>query len=214
MAAPDETLRLYMHVPRTRTLGPGVRYAIWVQGCPFRCPGCLTPDALSSEGGHPVPLEALAEDILATDGIEGLTLSGGEPFAQAAPLAALIRLLRAHRDLGVIVYSGFRLEALRRKAAQSFNAGIAALLRETDLLIDGLYVAALDDGRSLRGSANQRIHPLTDRYRAALDQYGQPRRAVEMHLVEDTLKMVGVPGPEMRARWQTGFYGSTNPSTG
>ena len=207
------SLRLYMHVPRTRTLGPGVRYALWVQGCPFRCPGCLTPDALSSDGGHPVPIDALAEDILATDGIEGLTLTGGEPFAQAEPLAALIRRVRDPRDLGVIVYSGYRLETLRRLSGQPSGAGIAALLRETDLLIDGLYVAALDDGRSLRGSANQRAHPLTDRYRAALDQYGQPRRVVEMHIVEETLQMVGVPGPEMLARWQARFYDTASPST-
>ncbi|NCA71503.1 MAG: 4Fe-4S cluster-binding domain-containing protein, partial [Sphingobacteriia bacterium] len=50
-ADPPAVLRLYSRIPRTRSLGPGLRFALWVQGCPLRCPGCMTPDALPFDGG-------------------------------------------------------------------------------------------------------------------------------------------------------------------
>ena len=84
-----------------------------------------------------------------------MTISGGEPFLQAAPLAALAARIHA---LGgsVITYTGYLFEELAGRARK--DAGIAALLDATDLLIDGPYIAAL---RSLdiawRGSSNQRL---------------------------------------------------------
>src|SRR2546429_8298948 len=76
----------------TRALGPGLRSVVWVQGCRLRCPGCMTPDALSMEQARLVAPEALAEELFADHRrITGLTLSGGEPMLQAAGLAALVR---------------------------------------------------------------------------------------------------------------------------
>ena len=99
----SETLTLYARLPRTRALGPFTRFALWVQGCPFHCPGCMTPDARPFEGGETVAIDRLAAEVLAVDDIEGLTVSGGEPFTQAAGLAALVRQVRAYRDLGLIL---------------------------------------------------------------------------------------------------------------
>ena len=110
------SLRLYARIPRTRVLGPFVRYGLWVQGCPFRCPGCMTPDALAFTGGEEIAIAGLVSQILAIDEIEGLSVSGGEPFAQAAALALLMRQLRSQRDLGLILYSGYRWRDLQRQA--------------------------------------------------------------------------------------------------
>lgn len=192
-------LRLYSRVARTRSLGPGLRFALWVQGCPLRCPGCMTPAALPFAGGESVPVERLAQEILAVEDIEGLTLSGGEPFAQAAAAAALILRLRRQRDLGLIVYSGYRLAALRRLAQA--DAGVSALLGQTDLLIDGPYLATANDDAPLRGSSNQRLLPLTDRYRDHLASDAHARQ-IEVHVEIGVRMLVGIPSRRQLAWWQ------------
>lgn len=197
----QDWLRVYAQVPRTRVLGPFLRYALWVQGCPLRCPGCMTPDALSFDGGRLVPIPSLAEEILAVDDIEGLTLSGGEPFAQAAGLAALMGYLRSRRDLGLILYSGYRLREIRRLARK--DTGVATLLAAIDLLIDGPYLAASNDDVGLRGSANQKIWPLSDRYLPSLQTYSPARaREVELHVDIGERMLVGIPSVRQLAWWQ------------
>lgn len=184
-------LSVHMREPAVRTLGPGVRYALWVQGCPRRCPGCVAPEAQALDGGTALETGALAWEILLS-GAEGLTISGGEPFLQAEALAELIRTVRRKRDLGVIVYTGYRYEELLADPAAR------ALLEETDLLIDGPYVKELDDGKSLRGSSNQRVIPLTERYRGELSLYGRPERPTEAFAHGAEVHYVGVSG-----EWKT-----------
>ncbi len=199
-----DTFNIYTYIPQTRTLGPFLRFAIWVQGCPFRCPGCMTPNALPETGGHLMPISELVQLIQDTPSIEGLTLTGGEPFAQAGALAKLIYHLRQIKDLGVIVYSGYTFKKLQVLAIS--RPEVAVLLRQIDLLIDGPYVAALNDGGSLRGSSNQQTHLLTKRYATVLnDYYGQPKRPVEIHLTKEDVMLVGVPGEETLRKWQKQF---------
>lgn len=184
-------LSVHMREPAVRTLGPGVRYALWVQGCPRRCPGCVAPEAQALDGGTALETGALAWEILLS-GAEGLTISGGEPFLQAEALAELIRTVRRKRDLGVIVYTGYVYEELLADPAAR------ALLEETDLLIDGPYVKELDDGKSLRGSSNQRVLTLTERYREELSLYGRPERPTEAFAHGAEVHYVGVSG-----EWKT-----------
>lgn len=135
--------------------GPGLRLTLFTQGCPHDCPGCHNPETHPMRGGSPHTLEALAARYAENPLLAGVTFSGGEPFLQAAPLAALA--VRIHALGGsVITYTGYIFEDLAVRAQG--DAGIAALLDATDLLIDGPYIAAL---RSLdiawRGSSNQRL---------------------------------------------------------
>ena len=181
-------------------LGPGERYVIWTQGCHRSCPGCMTPEGQSLEGGTLMDTGDLARKILAS-GREGITVSGGEPFLQAQALAELIGVLRQQRNLGVIVYTGFTLEQLRRQQ----DPHVDALLRACDLLIDGEYVEALNDGGSLRGSSNQRAIPLTDRYRKDLALYGAPERRIQIVFSEDSATVIGVPGRDLLDRFRRFF---------
>src|SRR5450432_977779 len=71
-------------VPTTEAEGPGRRFALWFQGCPLRCPGCCNPEMLPFAGGTPMPLADVVAQLRAANGIEGITLLGGEPFAHAA----------------------------------------------------------------------------------------------------------------------------------
>ena len=68
---------------QTRALGPGVRAAIWVQGCQLRCRGCIAPDWIPQTEAQLVPVAHLAERILQIPALQGLTISGGEPMLQA-----------------------------------------------------------------------------------------------------------------------------------
>ncbi|MFO0845179.1 MAG: 4Fe-4S cluster-binding domain-containing protein [Gemmataceae bacterium] len=76
-------------MPATEAEGPGPRFALWFQGCPLRCPGCCNPEMLPFEGGQATPLSEVLRQLDAADGVEGITLLGGEPTAHAAGAAAL-----------------------------------------------------------------------------------------------------------------------------
>lgn len=187
-----ETLNVAQICPATRSLGPGKRFVVWVQGCPFNCAGCVSPDWIPLKAASVMPVQDLAGLILDAGDIEGVTISGGEPALQASGLARLLSIVKSARPhLSVIAFSGFTLEQLRRKSAA--EAGVGEFLEHLDVLIDGLYVSGLNDGRGLRGSSNQRVHFLTERYAALGEEFESRARAVEVHALSDGLLMVGVP---------------------
>ena len=179
----------------TRALGPGLRSALWVQGCPFHCRGCVAPDWIPDRPARRAEPSVLAAELLADPRVTGLTFSGGEPMAQAEELTEVARHARGIRELSIICFTGYRLETLPPDAD--------ALMAEVDVLIDGRYVAARDDDRGLRGSANQRVHHLTDRLREADSELtGGPRRA-ELRVRGTETLLVGVPGRTVAAAWKT-----------
>ncbi len=111
---------------------------------------------------------------------------------QAQGLAEVIKIARRQRDLTLICFTGYRLPELRK---QDSRPGIPELLAQVDVLIDGRYVAARNDGRGLRGSDNQQVHMLTGRLECtAADLANGPRRA-EIRLRRGSALLVGVPGP-------------------
>ncbi|PRX66981.1 anaerobic ribonucleoside-triphosphate reductase activating protein [Nonomuraea fuscirosea] len=179
----------------TEALGSGIRAVVWVQGCPFHCRGCLAPDWIPDRPAQQMSPHELAAALLSDSRVTGLTFSGGEPMAQAAELAATARVVRAVKEVTLICFTGFRLEELTDRPAA------AELLAEVDVLIDGRYVAARNDDRGLRGSANQRVHHLTDRLRG-FDFTGAPRRA-ELHVNDRDVLLVGVPPSGLTAAWST-----------
>lgn len=139
--------------------GPGLRFVVFTQGCPHRCPGCHNPETHLPLGGHLLTVDATFALYEQSPAQQGITLSGGEPFMQAEPLAELAeRVKRAGGD--VICYTGYVREALERMAQR--DEDVKKLLAQIDLLIDGPFILAK---RSLalpfRGSRNQRIIALT-----------------------------------------------------
>lgn len=178
-------------LPRIKVLGPFSRYVIWTQGCNRRCPGCMSPESRLWDGGAQYDVAEITKRILRYPETEGITISGGEPFLQAAALSNLIDSIRKERDFGVICYTGFTIEELSSDEAPPGSVG---LLNRIDLLIDGPYVKELNDDGALRGSSNQRILPLTGRYRDYLSLYGaEGKRETEPKMIEDGFLVVGVP---------------------
>jgi anaerobic ribonucleoside-triphosphate reductase activating protein len=187
------TLRLHHREAPVGVLGPGNRAVVWVQGCPFRCPGCMTPDSLDFEGGYEIAIEELAQWVFEQEGIEGVTFSGGDPMAHAAGLSLLVDAVRQRRDLGVMCYTGFTLEYLEAKGTPEQRA----FLERIDLLVDGPYVQALHADLLWRGSSNQRLILLTNRYRMEVEKRlggGDRSDGLEVFLTLDgRLCVAGVP---------------------
>ena len=116
---------------KTKVLGPGVRYVVWVQGCKRRCPGCINPLGQPlSENGYWKSVAALEQDILHVEGLTGITISGGEPFLQAEALAKLVKLIKENSKLDIMIYSGYTLKQLREMQ----NADVDYILGHIDLL--------------------------------------------------------------------------------
>lgn len=144
----------------TRMVGPGLRDAVWVQGCSVRCPGCANQAYLAHERRVLMPVERLLSHLEARRGhIEGLSVLGGEPTEQPEAVAALLRGTQV-LGLSTVLFTGRTWASLQRDPA------CAALLAHTDLLIDGPYLESQKDlTLHWRGSRNQRLLRLTDRFK-------------------------------------------------
>lgn len=193
-------LRISHYVDETKVLGPFVRSALWVHGCCFNCEGCLARE-MNSREYKAADAEKLAEHFLSVKDTDGITISGGEPFLQAEALSLMIRRIRDTRpDYGVIIYTGFTLEELKDKN----NASTDELLGMADIIIDGKYVKELDDGVPYRGSSNQRILLLTDRYKDISKEYYNTsgKRNIEIQVTGKNIYMVGVPSENGLKIWE------------
>lgn len=134
--------------------GPGWRFVVFAQGCPHHCPGCQNPQTHDFEGGYESKVGNLITEMKKNPLLSGVTLSGGDPFAQAEAFAILAA--EAHRlGLNVMTYTGWTYEQLMDGIAS--HPGWEALLKETDVLVDGRFLL---EEKSLalpfRGSRNQR----------------------------------------------------------
>ena len=193
-------LRVAQVVPCTEAEGPGRRFAVWLQGCPLRCPGCCNPQMLPFEGGRETSvaeLSELARESADRDGVEGITILGGEPFAQAPGAAELARLVRSS-GLSVMVFSGFTIEEIRA----SLDPAYRDLLDRTDLLVDGPYLRDQPETRRRWiGSANQRIHALSSRYRVDDPRWQRPN-TLEIRLEGPVVTVNGFPSPSAVGIWR------------
>ncbi len=114
-------------------------------------------------------MEQAYQTILAAqDGLEGLTISGGEPMHQHSALAALLKQVRRTTQLSVLVFSGYTWEEIHKfPRAQHF-------LDQVDVLIAGRFEVNNRMASALIGSTNKTVHFLTPRYQSSdLEQVPQ-----------------------------------------
>ncbi len=150
----ESKLRVSGIVEESVTDGPGIRYVIFVQGCPHTCPGCHNPQTHPFDGGTLMDIADIFKQIGRNPLLRGVTFSGGEPFCQSAPLAALAERIHTQTRLDVITYTGYTFEEL----LQSGDPSVRRLLEQTNLLIDGRFeLEKRDLTLRFRGSANQRV---------------------------------------------------------
>lgn len=142
--------------------GEGVRYVIFTQGCNHNCPGCQNPQTHSFTDGNDVEITELLTDILINPLLDGITLSGGDPFFQAKECEKLALAVKK-QGLTVWAYTGFIFEEFikfieNKPCDKRINKDMIKLLKTVDILVDGPFII---DKKSLdcifRGSSNQRL---------------------------------------------------------
>ncbi len=198
------------HFPVT-VLGPGRRVGLWLQGCTIRCRGCISRDTWPADPATAVEVDDVLEWVrgLPPDDVDGVTVSGGEPFDQPEALGALLAGLDDwRRGLGrpvdLLAYSGRPLAELR--------ARFAGLLGLLDAVVPEPFVQAAPTDEALRGSANQQVVALTplarDRYTAAL---AAQRSAIQVDVDDETIWFIGIPrqGDLRRMKEQAASAGIT-----
>lgn len=154
-------LKIHHILNASRSNGPGQRAVVWTQGCTLGCPGCFNPETHDFISGEGKPVEDIARDLInLAYGIEGITISGGEPFQQAHALADLLDIIRRSSSLSIIVFTGYTLDELRG------IPGAPAALSSIDVLIAGRFEVKNRLAAGLVGSANKTLHFLTPRYSA------------------------------------------------
>ncbi|MBU4438635.1 MAG: anaerobic ribonucleoside-triphosphate reductase activating protein [Acetobacterium sp.] len=149
----NEKVRIAGVIKESIVDGPGIRFVVFAQGCPHHCDGCHNPATHDFNKGNLIEIETIINEMKRNPLLDGITLSGGEPFEQPEAFGELARRSKA---LGyhVMTYTGYTYETLMEKKDEQR----LRLLENTDLLVDGKFEA---EQKSLmlkfRGSKNQRI---------------------------------------------------------
>ena len=191
----DAHLNIGYFNPITEVEGPGKRFALWVQGCFFRCPDCCNPHLLEFKENKSVTVQQMLDEVIKVkDSIEGVTFIGGEPFAQAKSLAILAKEIRK-LGLSVMIFTGFTLDALKRLKNKN---GESDLIENADIIVDGLFKKTqASRKRRYIGSDNQVIHILSDRYQHLVNNWPVGDDGIEIKLEEDSIMIHGYPHPEI-----------------
>ncbi|MFJ8958168.1 4Fe-4S single cluster domain-containing protein [Lentzea sp. NPDC102401] len=178
------------------SLGPGRRLGIWLQGCTLACKGCMSRDTWDPGAGTEVGLDhlrALWQEAVSA-GADGLTVSGGEPLQQPAALTEFLASLPVE-DRDVLLYTGYELDEL--------DDAQRGVLDHVDAVITGRYVVGAPTGLIWRGSANQRLVPLTSRGEQRYGPFADvtcERAQVQVRVDDGLLWLVGVPPPGVLAK--------------
>lgn len=150
-----DTIRIAGLAKESIVDGPGLRLAVFTQGCPHHCPGCHNPHTFDFEGGYLIRVDELLSELDKNPLLRGITLSGGEPLARAGEILPLA-LGAIDRGKDIVCYTGYMFEELLDMLPE--QAELEQLLSMVWLLIDGRYQAGLrSPGLPLRGSSNQRV---------------------------------------------------------
>ena len=138
-------MRIAGMLPCSLVNGEGIRFVVFLQGCAHGCPGCQNPDTWAFDGGYEVEPQEIAERYNRKRNLlDGITLSGGDPFYQQEACMELLELLP---DVNVWVYTGFDYEDIKD----------TPLAKRADVIVDGQYIEALRCEDKYYGSSNQRI---------------------------------------------------------
>ena len=150
-----DTIRIAGVVRESIVDGPGLRLAVFCQGCHHGCKDCHNPDTHDFCGGYDCEISKIVEAVKANPLLDGVTFSGGEPFCQPAAFCSLAAALKEARpDLNLMAYSGYTYEEL----TEMKDMDVDELLSKIDLLVDGRFIAEQKDLTLLfRGSSNQRV---------------------------------------------------------
>ncbi len=184
-------LKVYLadFVEKTDLEGPGHRIALWFSGCNIRCSGCCNPHLFEQSEDQKIDINDLfykIEEIQNSDSdIEGLTVLGGEPFDQPEALFELLKFSKVN-GLSTMVFSGYSLSKIQKSRNDR-------ILNFIDLLVDGPYLESQREvNRRWIGSANQKLHFMSDRYNDSMPCFSKPNE-IELKYKDGELHIYGYP---------------------
>jgi anaerobic ribonucleoside-triphosphate reductase activating protein len=191
-------MQLYSIAYPVTALGPGRRAAIWLAGCHKRCEGCISPEMQDFKAGRRIEVAKLLLRLSRLgEMIEGITISGGEPFEQPDVLDEFLDgILEQMPGWNVIVYTGYELPELAAKGHSAAN-----ILKKIDILIDGEYKTEIPSDHPLKGSGNQQVHFLTQRgisLKQRIDTLSY--NEVNLGIGSDSRMLVGIVDRNSRSR--------------
>ncbi len=159
-------INIHSVLPRSEINGPGARMVVFFQGCNRGCPGCFNPQTHSQNSNKAMTAAGIFSGYFKVPGpssgaaVEGLTVSGGEPFLQPEGLCELLKTAKIEYGLTNVVYTGYLMDELL------VRDGTEEILGYVDVLIDGPFKNEYKESSLLaRGSTNQTLHLLSKRYR-------------------------------------------------
>ena len=174
-------------VEQTDIYGPGIRSAIWVQGCTLACKGCWNTQMWPKKGGKNHSVVELHNLLMNVEGNEGITLLGGEPLQQSEAVLELIKLQKA-AGRTVMLYSGYEPEELDLVQQECVD--------NSDIVILGRYKEELRNTKlRWRGSENQVLYSPTGRY--TVEDFPDGETEISVHIDADgKLLITGYPDLE------------------
>ncbi|XVG95101.1 anaerobic ribonucleoside-triphosphate reductase activating protein [Eubacteriales bacterium KG127] len=144
--------------------GPGIRFAIFCQGCPHNCKGCHNPETHAFDEGNIFKVSEIIQAIDRNPILQGVTFSGGEPLCQVDSFLALAIEVKK-RSLHLVIYTGYTIEELESRMIK--EPALKELLSLTDILVEGRYIEELRDiSLVYRGSKNQRVIDLKEYFKS------------------------------------------------
>lgn len=183
----SNTISLGHRLDHSEIYGPGIRSVFWTQGCTLACKECWNTQYWSSRGGSEIEVSKILNELDQLEGIEGITLLGGEPLQQSE---ASLELIRGCKEMGlsVFLYTGYDLS--------EFDETMQACFDLSDIAVTGRFVQELRDTTlRWRGSRNQQVHFISDLYD---DSVLQEQTEVECHILPNgEIRMVGYAEPEL-----------------
>lgn len=175
-----------------RTLGPGVRLVIWTNGCYKKCKGCVSSRLQTINESTQIDIiDTLTQFDLKT--IDGVTISGGEPFIQEEELKCIVEYFKKNNIKDILVYTGYLYEELK----QMNNENINYVLNNIAVLVDGEYIESLnDDTSNIKGSSNQKAYIFNQSLKDTYFKYIKNERTMETYTIGNIKIGVGIPSSE------------------
>lgn len=168
-----------------KVLGPGNRVGIWFNGCRHKCNKCSNPELWDYDEKYNVSIETikqLIDTIAINNRIDGFTITGGDPFEQPEALEEVLSYIFTISD-DVIVYTGYDYNQIKQDK----------ILDKVAVLIDGKYIDDLNEGDILKGSSNQNIIILNEKYKEKYEKYiANTKSEIQNFNTKDGVISVGI----------------------
>lgn len=180
------------------SLGPGKRLVIWTVGCSKHCKRCINQELWAKDESKNIDVKELfcaLVEIINSQDIDGITITGGDPFEQFPELLELLKLLKTICN-DILVYTGYTINEIQELLTSTEMNSVAELI---SVLIDGRYIDSENDNYSpLRGSCNQKLIFFDEKLRNRYEEYLSKGRCVQNIFYNDRVISIGIHNKEVK----------------